>query len=131
MKTKLVMSLAIIVCSLQLQAATKGTVCIESKLEVTADAAQVAESLTTLGLPEQYFSEKLPFTVEATRKTCEISDGLSTLSSTPLPDFTREGDERTIRQERDGWVSEWQQKYIDGEWVTQRFTRYKKQNDEV
>lgn len=124
MKVKLMISIAVILCSLQPQAATKGTVCVESKLEVPADAVQVAESLNAMGLSEQYFSEKLPFTIEIVRKSCEISDGQSTLSN-PLPDYPAEGDTRTITQERDGWASEWKQVFEGGSWVTIRFTRWR------
>jgi hypothetical protein len=126
MKTKLVISFAILVCSLQLQASTKGTVCIERKLEVAADAAQVAGSLTSLGLPEQYFSKKLPFTVEIASKVCEASNGQGTLSKAPLPYSPSEGDTRVITQKHDGWISEWDQKFEGDAWVATRFTKYKK-----
>lgn len=126
MKTKLIISLAIALCSLSSYAAGKGTLCVESKFEVPVDAWQVAESLNSLGLPEQYFSEKHSFTVEMTKKSCAVSDGQGSLNETPLPDFASEGDTRTITQERNGWVSEWQQKFSGGSWVTMRFTRWRK-----
>lgn len=126
MKTKLIISLAIALYSLSSYAAGKGTVCVESKFEVPVDALQVAQSLSSLGLPEQYFSEKHSFTVEMTKKLCERSDGHGSLYETPLPDFASEGDTRTITQEHNAWVNEWQQNYSGGSWVTMRFTRTRK-----
>ena len=127
-QTALCLNMALALCSLATHAATTASRCVESRLEVQTPAAQLTDSLKSTELAENYFNEQQPFSVEITRKACDVANAQGTFSETLLSDSARQGDIRTITQEQKAWVSEWQQKFTGGAWVTMRFTRWRKQD---
>lgn len=126
LQTALFFTMAVAICSLTTHAATTASRCVESRLEVQTPAAQLADSLKSTELAENYFNEQQPFSIEITRQACEVANAKGTFSETLLSDSALQGDSRKITQAQDGWVSEWQQKFTGGSWVTMRFTRWRK-----